>query len=638
MKNRWLSYVSIFILFLVLGVGGASADYGDANGQPLAPMGQGFTYQGQLNDSGGHPINKSCDFRFIIYDAEIGGGQVGPIQEKTAISVNGGHFTVLLDFGSTAFLGDARWLEVAVKCSGDDDYSTLSPRQPLTPTPYALDTDLLDGQHAMAFSSAGHTHWGQTWTGSSTGLTLSSDTIGLSSSGSTYGVYGLSTSTSGSGVYGNANATSGTNYGVYGISASTTGTGVYGNANAISGTNYGVYGISASTDGTGVYGNANAISGTSNGVYGISASTAGTGVYGNADAISGTNYGVYGVSASTDGTGVYGNVNAINGNNFGVYGQSSSTDGTGVYGNANATSGFNYGVYGQSSSIDGTGVYGIANATSGYNYGVYGVSHSTTGAGVYGFTDASSGTVYGVRGYTNSTDGFGMYGHADMGGSYTTAGVLGRGDADDGYGVAGQNYWNGVGVGAWSYTGNLIEASSGDYPGGTLRFYINPLGDVYADGTYNTFTPSSLDGETHATSSIQSTEVWLEDFGRGDLADGIAVITIAPDFAGITNLSVDYMVFVTLEGNCQGVYITNKTPSTFEVHELNGGTSDVPFGYRIVAKQAGAETARLPEVTIPATVEVPRQLEGTTLPPTPPQPQQAPAPIEQGQFPAQVQP
>jgi hypothetical protein len=101
----------------------------------------------------------------------------------------------------------------------------------------------------------------------------------------------------------------------------------------------------------------------------------------------------------------------------------------------------------------------------------------------------------------------------------------------------------------------------------------------------------------------------------------------------MTNLSLEYMVFVTLEGDCQGVYVTDKTPTSFVVHELNGGTSNVPFGYRIVAKPAGAETERLPEVTIPATVDVERTQDETTQPPTPVQPQQSPDDLELGQLP-----
>ena len=44
--------------------------------------------------------------------------------------------------------------------------------------------------------------------------------------------------------------------------------------------------------------------------------------------------------------------------------------------------------------------------------------------------------------------------------------------------MAGHNYYGDVGVGAWSYFGNLIEAYSGDYPGGTLRFYVDQAGNI----------------------------------------------------------------------------------------------------------------------------------------------------------------
>jgi hypothetical protein len=257
---------------------------------------------------------------------------------------------------------------------------------------------------------------------------------------------------------------------------------------------------------------------------------------------------------------------------------------------------------------------------------------------VYGYATDINGSASGVVGISNSNSGFGVKGWADNGNAALATGVYGRTDSNNGFGVAGYNYFSGVGVGAWSNNGNPITAYHGDFPGGSLEFYVTGAGNVYANGTYNSFKTSSLDGETHATSSIQSTEAWVEDFGHGELVDGKAVVTIAPDFAGMANLSMDYMVFITLEGDCQGVFITNKTPTTFEVHELNGGTSRVLFGYRIVAKPAGSETVRLPEVTIPDPVEVERQPDDATQPLNPPQPPQLPEPLGQGQLPDQVQP
>ena len=100
-------------------------------------LGSGFTYQGQLN-SGGEPFTGSCDFTFGLWDSLSEGAQVGVSQAKEAIGVEQGLFTVLLDFGTGVFSGEARWLEIALRCpAGSGDYTTLVPRQPLTAAPYA---------------------------------------------------------------------------------------------------------------------------------------------------------------------------------------------------------------------------------------------------------------------------------------------------------------------------------------------------------------------------------------------------------------------------------------------------------------------------------------------------------------------
>jgi hypothetical protein len=97
-----------------------------------------FTYQGRLTD-GGSPANGTYDLRFILYDAESGGSQVGTTVTRDDVVVANGLFSVDLDFGANAFQGAARWLEIAVRPgTSTGTYTVLSPRQPVSPAPYAL--------------------------------------------------------------------------------------------------------------------------------------------------------------------------------------------------------------------------------------------------------------------------------------------------------------------------------------------------------------------------------------------------------------------------------------------------------------------------------------------------------------------
>jgi hypothetical protein len=101
-----------------------------------APLGTAFTYQGQLN-SDGNAATGLYDFSFALYDAASTGTQQGSTLTTNAVSVTNGYFIVVLDFGS-AFDGNARWLDISVKTNAAGSYSPLAPRQPLTPTPYAM--------------------------------------------------------------------------------------------------------------------------------------------------------------------------------------------------------------------------------------------------------------------------------------------------------------------------------------------------------------------------------------------------------------------------------------------------------------------------------------------------------------------
>lgn len=127
-------------LLLTLVAGLALAQGPGAEGEVgiQAALGTAITYQGRLTD-GGNPANGSYDFRFILYDAETSGSQVGSTVNKDDVAVTDGLFTVELDFGSDVFTGDARYLEIDVRPGASVGvYTTLTPRQALTATPYAV--------------------------------------------------------------------------------------------------------------------------------------------------------------------------------------------------------------------------------------------------------------------------------------------------------------------------------------------------------------------------------------------------------------------------------------------------------------------------------------------------------------------
>ncbi|MBX3296520.1 MAG: tail fiber domain-containing protein [Acidobacteria bacterium] len=97
-----------------------------------------FTYQGKLTD-GAVNANGTYQMRFSLYDSVSDGTQIGAIVELDPVMVTGGIFTAELNFTAPeAFDGSPRWLEIAVKRPSDPEFTTLSPRQPITSTPYSL--------------------------------------------------------------------------------------------------------------------------------------------------------------------------------------------------------------------------------------------------------------------------------------------------------------------------------------------------------------------------------------------------------------------------------------------------------------------------------------------------------------------
>ena len=272
--------------------------------------------------------------------------------------------------------------------------------------------------------------------------------------------------------------------------------------------------------------------------------------------------------------------------------------GGGVY-----AAGRRYGLYG-SAGNGGDGVRGEATGLAGWGvsgysadgYGVYGKSDNNIG--VYAYTSATGGTTYGVYAKHASTKGAAGYFWAENS-SGTKAGVYGRDDSNDGFGAVGHNFWSGVGVGAWSWGGNIIEAYDGDYPSTTeRRLHLTNDGNLYIDGSL--FSPSSnpagVDSPTPVLAAVMSPEVWAEDFGTGTLVKGRTIVEIDPLFAKMVNLEEEYHVFLTpLSQEAVVLFVTDKTPTGFAVQgvTLDGRPAVCSFDYRIVAKRLGYENLRM---------------------------------------------
>lgn len=193
-------------------------------GHADGPVGTAFTYQGELTLNG-QLVDESSDLRFSLWDDLAAGGQIGVLMQVDDHPVVNGRFTAQLDFGDV-FDGQARFLEIAVRSpAGVGGFTTLSPRQELTPAPYAVFSSLpwqTDGNNIH-------------FDGALVGIGTNAPQFRLdvrspapraifgwttNETGNTWGVFGQSASNQGVGVQGSATANDGAAIGVAGHTSS----------------------------------------------------------------------------------------------------------------------------------------------------------------------------------------------------------------------------------------------------------------------------------------------------------------------------------------------------------------------------------------------------------------------------------
>jgi hypothetical protein len=215
---------------------------------------------------------------------------------------------------------------------------------------------------------------------------------------------------------------------------------------------------------------------------------------------------------------------------------------------------------------------------------------STTQSAVYG--QSASASLIGALFQPAS----GLWGDTGLSGNLAVVGT-----ADDGFSLVGINNspsGNATiiaeGFDDTNASGLLLDTYSAGF-GGECAVDVN--GNLSCTGNITPTVPIDGGARKVALSSIGATEDWFEDAGSGQLANGSADVRLDPTFAQTINSNVEYHVFLTPKGDCEGLYVSNETSRGFEVHELHHGNSSVAFDYRIMAKRKGHENIRLTDRT-----------------------------------------
>jgi hypothetical protein len=244
--------------------------------------------------------------------------------------------------------------------------------------------------------------------------------------------------------------------------------------------------------------------------------------------------------------------------------------------------------------------------------------NSSTGTGVYGWSTSSAGGI-GVQGESDGS-GFGVLGSSNTGeGLYgvsvgataiygitfgAASGVEGDFDGPNsapGAAISGISNTNGVPA-YYGQVSTSVGNYLAEYFGGGGYQILDDSGNIFASGEI--YTSGSCQSGCSRTRGVReyaarSTEATLDDEGEATLRYGTVHVALDPAFANAIDDQRPYIVTVTPEGDCNGLYVANRTATGFDVRELRGGRSTTGFAYRIVAKRFGAPRQRLGVVIAP---------------------------------------
>ncbi|CAG1004615.1 hypothetical protein PHYC_03157 [Phycisphaerales bacterium] len=129
------------------------------NSQPPSPLSPSFTYQGVLKGPSG-PITSPVDLRLAVWDHEdspLLPNRLALVTRSNITPGAGGDVTTTVTVPGGTFGPDQRWLEIEVRSpAGTGTWTTLTPRQRITPAPVALyalsaGAPWVQGQNGISF-------------------------------------------------------------------------------------------------------------------------------------------------------------------------------------------------------------------------------------------------------------------------------------------------------------------------------------------------------------------------------------------------------------------------------------------------------------------------------------------------------
>ncbi len=277
----------------------------------------------------------------------------------------------------------------------------------------------------------------------------------------------------------------------------------------------------------------------------------------------------------------------------------------------------------------GAAIAGVSLEAMRGNYGQAAILAQANGIGgiysyskqSYGGEFESAGTAYALIAATDNPTGTAFLAEGPVDGSGTgntiealsqtpQSGVTGQGaivaQANGMVGISASSKNNIAGFFRAPVTGLYVVGSNEDSTP-LIVDGSSPVHAFFVDGSGNGLfagdvraqafiVDSKRDGKTVGAFALESTRASIEDVGSARMTNGRGIIRFDEAFARAIDASSGYQVFLTPGGDTHGLYVAEKFAGGFIVRESEGGRSSIAFDYRVVARPAGASSARLPEL------------------------------------------